>query len=418
MHLPLRKSISMKRVVITGLGIVSNIGNDLATVTSALKSGTSGIRFNQSYADHGFKSCVSGSIDKDSLDTSAIDRKLKRFMSEASLYAYVSALSAIEQSGLSLDDIAHNVRVALVAASGGASTDDVVNAVDNMKAKGLRGVGAMAVPKIMSSTVSATLATGLKIQGISYSISSACATSSHCIGHAMELIQLGKADVVLAGGGEAEHWTQSCMFDAMGAMSTQYNDTPTAASRPYDKHRDGFVIAGGGAMMVIESLEHAQARGATILAEITGYGATSDGAEMVAPSGEGAMRCMKLALAQAGLDTVDYINTHGTSTPLGDITELNAIAQAFGHKNYAISSTKSMTGHSLGAVGAQELIYCVLMMNHDFIAPSINISELDDGAASFDIVTQTRDVKLNSVMSNSFGFGGTNAALILQRFHG
>ena len=410
----------MKRVVITGAGIVSCIGNDLQTVKNALIHGQSGLSFNQSYADNGFKSCVSGSIDPNSLDTTRIDRKLKRFMSEASLYAYVSALQAIEQSGLSLDDIAHNPRVAVVAGSGGASTADVVTSVDNMKAKGLRGVGAMAVPKIMSSTVSATLATGFKIQGISYSISSACATSVHCVGHAMELIQLGKADVVLAGGGESEHWTQSCMFDAMGAMSTQYNDTPQTASRPYDSTRDGFVIAGGGAMLVLESLEHATARGANILAEIVGYGATSDGAEMVAPSGEGAVRCMQIALAQAGLDHVDYINSHGTSTPLGDITELNAIATVFGgtDKTPPISSTKSMTGHSLGAVGAQELIYCVLMMNNDFIAPNINVSDMDEGAKPFDIVTAPRTAKLDTIMTNSFGFGGTNAAIVIRRYQG
>lgn len=410
----------MKRVVITGMGIVSNIGNDLATVTDSLKNGKSGIVFNQSYADNGFKSCVSGSIDQITLDTSAIDRKLKRFMSDASLYAYVSALSAIGNAGLTLDDVADNVRVSIVAGSGGASTADVVGSVDNMKSKGLRGVGAMAVPKIMSSTVSATLATGLKIKGISYSLSSACATSSHCIGHAMELIQLGKADMVIAGGGESEHWTQSCMFDAMGAMSTSYNDTPTTASRPYDSTRDGFVIAGGGGMVVVESLEHAQARGATILAEIVGYGATSDGAEMVAPSGEGATRCMQIALSQAGLDTVDYVNSHGTSTPLGDITELHAIADVFGgaDKTPPISSTKSMTGHSLGAVGVQELIYCVLMMNNDFIAPSINITDMDEKAKPFDIVETTRQTEINTVMSNSFGFGGTNSALVVRKFKG
>lgn len=409
----------MKRVVITGAGIVSCLGNDLDTVKEALENGRSGIRFKQEYADLGFKSCVAGSIDHDDLDTTGIDRKLKRFMSNASLYAYISALSAIKNAGLSIDTIADNPRVSVVAASGGASTADVVAAVDAMREKGLRGVGAMAVPKIMASSVSATLATGLKIKGLSYSLSSACATSSHCVGHAMELIQLGKADIVLAGGGESEHWTQSCMFDAMGAMSTQYSDTPQSASRPYDKDRDGFVIAGGGGMVVVESLESAQSRGATILAEITGYGATSDGAEMVAPSGEGAVRCMQIALAQAGLASVDYINSHGTSTPLGDITELNAIATVFGGAKQTppISSTKSMTGHSLGAVGTQELIYCLLMMNHEFIAPTINIQNLDDAAKGFDIVTQTRQTALNSVMSNSFGFGGTNAALVIQKFN-
>ncbi|MPX18510.1 beta-ketoacyl-[acyl-carrier-protein] synthase I [Moraxella catarrhalis] len=409
----------MKRVVITGAGIVSCLGNDLDTVKEALENGRSGIRFKQEYADLGFKSCVAGSIDHDDLDTTGIDRKLKRFMSNASLYAYISALSAIKNAGLSIDAIADNPRVSVVAASGGASTADVVAAADAMREKGLRGVGAMAVPKIMASSVSATLATGLKIKGLSYSLSSACATSSHCVGHAMELIQLGKADIVLAGGGESEHWTQSCMFDAMGAMSTQYSDTPQSASRPYDKDRDGFVIAGGGGMVVVESLESAQSRGATILAEITGYGATSDGAEMVAPSGEGAVRCMQIALAQAGLASVDYINSHGTSTPLGDITELNAIATVFGGAKQTppISSTKSMTGHSLGAVGTQELIYCLLMMNHEFIAPTINIQNLDDAAKGFDIVTQTRPTALNSVMSNSFGFGGTNAALVIQKFN-
>lgn len=409
----------MRRVVITGSGIVSCIGNDLASVTTALQTGQSGLVHNPSYEENGFKSQVSGSIDPATLDTSAIDRKLKRFFSDASLYSYVSALSAIEQSGLSLEDIASNPRVGLVAGSGGASTSDVVTAVDAMRAKGLRGVGAMAVPKTMSSTVSAALATGFKINGPSYSISSACATSTHCIGHAMEMIQLGKADVVLAGGGESEHWTQSCMFDAMGAMSTSYNDTPKTASRAYDSTRDGFVIAGGGAMVVVESLEHAQARSATILAEVVGYGATSDGAQMVAPSGEGAVRCMQQALAQAGLESVDYINSHGTSTPLGDITELEAIKEAFGgsvEKVPAISSTKSMTGHSLGAVGAQEVIYCLLMMNNDFIAPSINITELDERAAGFDIVQQKRDTPLNTVLTNSFGFGGTNASLILKKF--
>lgn len=418
----------MRRVVITGAGIVSCIGHELDTVTAALKQGQSGITFNESYAEHGFKSQVSGSVDKNELDTKSIDRKLKRFFSDASLYAYVSALAAIEHAGLTLETISNNPRVALVASSGGASTENIVNAVDAMREKGLRGVGAMAVPKTMGSSVSAALATGLKIQGVSYSLASACATSTHCIGHAAELIQLGKADVVLAGGSESEHWTQSCMFDAMGAVSTQYNDTPKQASRAYDKDRDGFVIAAGGAVVVVESLEHAKARGAHILAEIVGYGASSDGAEMVAPSGEGAVRCMQLALDQAGLQSVDYINSHGTSTPLGDITELKAIAKVFANNDTSdntdnnkavippISSTKSMTGHSLGAVGAQELIFCLLMLQEGFIAPSINVETLDEEAKGFDIVTQKRDVKLDTIMSNSFGFGGTNATLIIKRF--
>ena len=408
----------MRRVVITGAGIVSCIGHDLATVTAALKQGQSGITFNPSYAEHEFKSHVSGSIDQSMLDTSGIDRKLKRFFSDASLYAYVSALNAIEHSGLSLETINSNPRVGLVASSGGASTENIVNAVDAMREKGLRGVGAMAVQKTMGSSVSAALATGLKIRGFLLS-RFACATSTHCIGHAAELIQLGKADVVLAGGSESEHWTQSCMFDAMGAVSTQYNDTPTLASRAYDKDRDGFVIAAGGAMVVVESLEHAQARGANILAEIVGYGASSDGAEMVAPSGEGAVRCMQQALAEAGLESVDYINSHGTSTPLGDITELKAIAKVFGDdasKVPPISSTKSMTGHSLGAVGAQELIYCLLMLQDGFIAPSINVEQLDPAAEGFDIVTQMRETNLETLMSNSFGFGGTNATLIIKKF--
>lgn len=412
----------MRRVVITGSGIVSCIGNDLTTVTHALKTGQSGLTHNTDYQERGFKAQVSGSINTADLDTSSIDRKLKRFFSDASLYAYVSTLSALKQAKLSLDDIANNSRVGVVAGSGGASTSDVVTAVTALQEKGLRGVGAMAIPKTMSSTVSAALATGLKIHGPSYSLSSACATSTHCIGHAMEMIQLGKADVVLAGGGESEHWTQSCMFDGMGAMSTNFNDSPAEASRAYDKNRDGFVIAGGGGMVVVESLEHAKARGANILAEIVGYGASSDGAQMVAPSGDGAVLCMQQALEQAkqnaniGKDGIDYINTHGTSTPLGDITELNAIKKAFdGTPTSAISSTKSMTGHSLGAVGAQEVIYCLLMMEHNFIAPSINIKEIDDGAKEFDIVQTARTQKVNTVLTNSFGFGGTNASLVLKK---
>lgn len=413
----------MKRVVITGAGLVSCIGNDWQSVANSLKTGKSGIIFNPIYAKKGFKSCVSGSIDETSLDTGMIDRKLKRFLSKASLYAYLSSLQALEQAGLSLEQIAHNPHIGVVAGSGGASTQDVSTVVDAMRDRGLRGVGAMAVPKTMASTVSASLATGLKIGGISYSIASACATSTHCVGHAMELIQLGKQDVVIAGGGEQEDWTQSCMFDAMGAMSTQYNDTPDKASRPYDAGRDGFVIAGGGGAVVVESLEHAQARGATILAEIVGYGASSDGADMVAPSGVGAVNCMKQALNQADLKTVDYINTHGTSTPIGDVTELEAIIEAFNQQDNKqklppISSTKSMTGHSLGAVGVQELIYCLIMMKEGFIAPSINIEQLDEKAQVFDIVQQTRQTVLNTIMSNSFGFGGTNACLIIKKFVG
>lgn len=406
----------MRRVVITGAGLVSCIGNDWASVVQALRTGQSGIAFNPMYAEQGFKSCVSGSVDDAALDTSMIDRKLKRFLSKPGLYAYVSAWQALTQAGLSVDAVAHNPRIGVVAGSAASSTHDVMVALDGMRDKGLRGVGAMTVPKTMSSTVSAALATGFKLAGVNYSIASACATSAHCVGHAMELIQLGKQDIVLAGGGELEDWTQSCMFDAMGALSTRYNDTPTQASRPYDAARDGFVIAGGGGMVVVESLEHAIARGAPILAEIVGYGATSDGADMVAPSGEGAVRCMQQALAQASMTTVDYLNTHGTSTPIGDMAELNAVKAAFGAHTPAISSTKSMTGHSLGAAGVHELIYCLMMLQEGFIAPNININHLDDAAQGFDIVRQTRKTQLDSVMTNSFGFGGTNASLIIRRF--
>lgn len=405
----------MNRVVITGMGLVSSLGHKLDQVTEALMQGKSGIVYNPKYCEMGFKSCVSGSIDETTLDKSIIDRKLMRFLSKASLYALLSAYDALKQAGLSLETIHQNPRVGVVAGSGGASTQDVSTAVDMMRTKGLRGVGAMAVPKTMASTVSASLATGLKIGGVSYSIASACATSTHCIGQAFDLIRTGRQDVVIAAGGEEEHWTQSCMFDAMGAMSTQYNDAPKSASRAYDAERDGFVIAGGGGAMVIESLAHAKARGAHILAEIVGFGATSDGADMVAPSGKGAVRCMRLALEEANLATVDYINTHGTSTPIGDVTELDAIAEVFG-QSPAISSTKSMTGHSLGAVGVQEAIFCVLMMQHGFIAPSININTQDERTLDFDIVKKTRQCALKTVMTNSFGFGGTNACLVLKAF--
>lgn len=408
----------MRRVVITGAGLVSCLGHDWTTVMQALRTGQSGIAFNPTYAAHGFKSCVSGSIDESVLDTSMIDRKLKRFLSKPSLYAYLSAWQALAHAQLTTDAIAHQPRIGVVAGSAASSTNDVMLALDGMRDKGLRGVGAMTVPKTMSSTVSAALATGFKLAGVNYSIASACATSAHCVGHAMELIQLGKQDVVLAGGGELEDWTQSCMFDAMGALSTRYNDTPTQASRPYDAARDGFVIAGGGGMVVVESLDHAIARGAPILAEIIGYGATSDGVDMVAPSGEGAVRCMQQALEQADITAVDYLNTHGTSTPIGDIAELQAIKTVFGDKNNlpAISSTKSMTGHSLGAAGVHELIYCLIMLQEGFIAPNINVNQLDDAAQDFDIVTQPREVKLDTIMTNSFGFGGTNASLVIRRF--
>lgn len=403
----------MRRVVVTGQGIVSCLGNDQHQVLDALRSGRSGIRFKDEYAERGFRSHVAGVIDID-LDT-LIDRKLRRFMGDAAAFAYVSMEQAIRDAGLDESDIS-NERTGLIAGSGGASSANQVEAADVLREKGLRRVGPYRVTRTMGSTVSACLATPFKIKGVNYSISSACATSAHCIGSAVEQIQLGKQDVVFAGGGEEEHWTLSCLFDAMGALSTSYNDAPETASRPYDASRDGFIIAGGGGMLVLEELEHAKARGAKIYAEIVGYGATSDGYDMVAPSGEGAARCMRQAMANVD-GPIDYINTHGTSTPVGDIAELKAIREVFGDTTPAMSSTKSLTGHSLGATGVQETIYSLLMMEHAFIAASANISELDDAAQGFDIVDQRRDdVAIERVLSNSFGFGGTNACLVLQRY--
>ena len=405
----------MRRVVVTGLGIVSCLGNDAQAVVEALRNGRSGIRFKEEYAELGFRSHVAGVVDID-LDE-LIDRKLRRFMGDAAAYAYVSMAQAIEDAGLTPEQVSHE-RTGLIAGSGGASSANQVEAADILREKGLRRVGPYRVTRTMGSTVSACLATPFKIKGVNYSISSACATSAHCIGSAMEQIQLGKQDVVFAGSGEEEHWTLSCLFDAMGALSTQYNDTPETASRPYDKTRDGFVIAGGGGMLVLEELEHAKARGAKIYAELVGYGATSDGQDMVAPSGEGAVRCMRQAMATVDGD-IDYINTHGTSTPVGDVAELKAIREVFGDSTPPMSSTKSLTGHSLGATGVQETIYSLLMMEHGFIAASANVKELDDQAAGFDIVTQRRDnATINRVLSNSFGFGGTNACLVLQRYRG
>ena len=403
----------MRRVVVTGLGIVSCLGNDSQAVLEALKEGRSGIRFKDEYAERGFRSQVAGSVDID-LDA-LIDRKLRRFMGDAAAYAYVSMAQAIEDSGLA-PEMVSNERTGLIAGSGGASSANQVEAADLMREKGLRRVGPYRVTRTMGSTVSACLATPFKIKGVNYSISSACATSAHCIGSAVEQIQMGKQDVVFAGGGEEEHWTLSCLFDAMGALSTQYNDTPGKASRPYDQARDGFVIAGGGGMLVLEELDHARARGAKIYAEVVGYGATSDGLDMVAPSGEGAVRCMRQALATVE-GKIDYINTHGTSTPVGDVAELKAIREVFGDTTPAMSSTKSLTGHSLGATGVQEAIYSLLMMENDFIAASANIDTLDEQADGFDIVTRCRDdVKVERVLSNSFGFGGTNACLVLEKF--
>ncbi|MGM0914314.1 MAG: beta-ketoacyl-ACP synthase I [Pseudomonadota bacterium] len=403
----------MRRVVVTGLGIVSCLGNDRQQVLEALREGRSGIRFKEEYAERGFRSQVAGVVDID-LDA-LVDRKLRRFMGDAAAYAYVSMAQAIEDSGLAPEQVS-NERTGLIAGSGGASSANQVEAADVLREKGLRRVGPYRVTRTMGSTVSACLATPFKIKGVNYSISSACATSAHCIGNAVEQIQMGKQDVVFAGGGEEEHWTLSCLFDAMGALSTHYNDTPDKASRPYDQARDGFVIAGGGGMLVLEELEHARARGAKIYAEVTGYGATSDGHDMVAPSGEGAMRCMRQAMATVD-GKIDYINTHGTSTPVGDVAELKAIREVFGDSTPAMSSTKSLTGHSLGATGVQEAIYSLLMMENDFIAASANIETLDEQADGFDIVTQRRDgVKVERVLSNSFGFGGTNACLVLEKF--
>jgi 3-oxoacyl-[acyl-carrier-protein] synthase-1 len=403
----------MKRAVITGLGIVSSIGNNQQEVLASLREGRSGITFSQELKDSGMRSHVWGNVKLD--NTGLIDRKVVRFMSDASIYAFLSMEQAIADAGLSPEAYQNNPRVGLIAGSGGGSPRFQVFGADAMRGpRGLKAVGPYVVTKAMASGVSACLATPFKIHGVNYSISSACATSAHCIGNAVEQIQLGKQDIVFAGGGEELCWEMACEFDAMGALSTKYNDTPEKASRTYDAHRDGFVIAGGGGMVVVEELEHALARGAHIYAEIVGYGATSDGADMVAPSGEGAVRCMKMAMH--GVDTpIDYLNSHGTSTPVGDVKELAAIREVFGDKSPAISATKAMTGHSLGAAGVQEAIYSLLMLEHGFIAPSINIEELDEQAAGLNIVTETTDRELTTVMSNSFGFGGTNATLVMRK---
>lgn len=403
----------MKRAVITGLGIVSSIGNNQQEVLASLREGRSGITFSQELKDSGMRSHVWGNVKLDT--TGLIDRKVVRFMSDASIYAFLSMEQAIADAGLSPEAYQNNPRVGLIAGSGGGSPRFQVFGADAMRGpRGLKAVGPYVVTKAMASGVSACLATPFKIHGVNYSISSACATSAHCIGNAVEQIQLGKQDIVFAGGGEELCWEMACEFDAMGALSTKYNDTPEKASRTYDAHRDGFVIAGGGGMVVVEELEHALARGAHIYAEIVGYGATSDGADMVAPSGEGAVRCMKMAMH--GVDTpIDYLNSHGTSTTVGDVKELAAIREVFGDKSPAISATKAMTGHSLGAAGVQEAIYSLLMLEHGFIAPSINIEELDEQAAGLNIVTETTDRELTTVMSNSFGFGGTNATLVMRK---
>ena len=402
----------MRRAVITGLGIVSSIGNNKQEVTDSLKQGRSGITFSQQFADMGLRSQVWGDL---KLELSEhIDRKALRFMGDAASYAYIAMQQAIEDAGLSEEQYS-NERVGIIAGSGGASSENQVISADVLREKSVKRIGPYMVTRCMGSTVSACLATPFKIKGVNYSISSACATSAHCIGNALEMIQLGKQDMVFAGGGEELHWALSSQFDAMGALSTKYNDDPTKASRTYDAARDGFVSSGGGGMVVVEELEHALARGAKIYAEIVGYGATSDGYDMVAPSGEGAVRCMKQALQ--GIDQkVDYLNTHGTSTPVGDVKELEAIQALFGEDSPPMSATKSLTGHALGAAGVNEAIYSLLMMENDFIAPSINVEELDEAAKGLDIVTATRDAKLDLIMSNSFGFGGTNASLAFKKY--
>ena len=401
----------MKRVVITGMGIVSCLGNNKKDVLDSLKANRSGISFQESYAEIGLRSHVAGSVDIDFKEH--IDRKILRFMADAAGYSYISMQEAIEDAGLT-EDLISNERTGIIMGSGGASSSNLVESADILRQKGVKRIGPYRVTQTMGSTVSACLATPFKIKGANYSISSACSTSAHCVGNAMELIQLGKQDIVFAGGGEEAHWSMTAMFDAMGALSTQYNDTPDKASRAYDAVRDGFVIAGGGGCVVVEEYEHAVARGAKIYAELTGYGATSDGYDMVAPSGEGAVRCMKQALANVDGD-VDYINAHGTSTPVGDLAELRAIKEVFGDKIPTISSTKSLTGHSLGATGVQEAIYSMLMMENEFICGSANIDTLDDAAKDVPIATANQDVAVNRVLSNSFGFGGTNACLVFEK---
>ncbi len=403
----------MREVVVTGYGIVSCLGNDVKAVTKSLKNSTSGIRINEVNKELGLRSYISGSIEDLDLKEK-IDRKLYRFMGDAAAYAYLSAKEAINNSNLS-DDILNDFRTGIIMGSGGASSEDQIDSADILRTKGLKRIGPYRVTKAMGSTVSACLATSFGIKGINYSISSACATSAHCIGAGMEQIQLNKQDVIIAGGGEAEHWGMTSLFDAMGALSTKYNDTPEKASRAFDKDRDGFVISGGGGTVILEEKQHALSRGAKIYAELTGYAATSDGQDMVSPSGEGGQRCMKIAWDMSGNNRVDYINAHGTSTPAGDITELNAIKNVFDNEIPFISSTKSLSGHSLGAAGVQEAIYSLIMLEHEFIAGSVNIENLDEEAKDFPIVQQNKSYKLERVLSNSFGFGGTNATLIFEK---
>ena len=402
----------MKRVAVTGIGIVSCLGNNQAEVYDSLLNTRSGIAFLEEYKKYNFKSQICGTPKIKVEDH--IDRKIIRFMGEGSAYSYIAMKEAVIDSGLEEKDISNDT-TGIIMGSGGPSVKNVVHAVDSTREVGPKKMGPFVVPRTMASTVSATLAVPFKIKGVNYSISSACATSGHCIGNGMELIQSGKQKIIFAGGGEEIHWAMSAMFDAMTALSSKYNENPETASRPYDKTRDGFVIAGGAGVIVLEELEHAKARGAKIYAELTGYGATSDGYDMVAPSGEGAVRCMKMSL-KTSRNKIDYINTHGTSTPVGDITELRAVKKAFGDEIPKISSTKSLTGHPLGAASVHEAIYCLIMMKNNFIAASANITEMDDEAKNFPIVTKVeRNVTLNSVMSNSFGFGGTNATLVFEK---
>ena len=403
----------MRRVVVTGMGLVSCLGNNKESVTESLRDGISGISFNEDFEKMGLRSQVCGSVDIDLSEH--IDRKHLRFMGDAAAYAYISMQNAIDDAGLT-DEQVSNVRTGLIAGSGGASSANTVLAADKLRERGVRRLGPYVVPKTMSSTVSACLATHFRIHGINYSITSACATSTHCIGAAMEQIQWGKQDVVFAGGGEEEHWSLAMMFDAMGALSSKYNDTPTLASRAYDANRDGFVSAAGGGMLVLEELEHAKARGAKIYAEVVGYGATSDGDSMVVPSGEGAVRCMQQAIATVDAP-IDYINTHGTSTPVGDIAELDAMRELFGSEVPSFSSSKSLCGHSLGAAGVQEAIHCLLMMENNFMAGSVNITELDPKAEGMPVLRETVAAPdLNTIMSNNFGFGGTNACIVFKRY--
>jgi len=402
----------MRRVVVTGLGVVSCLGNSKAEVIDTLRAGRSGIRANEKFREMGLRSQVAGSVD---IDIEAlIDRRIRRFMGDAAAYAYVSMQQAIEDAGLEEADVSSTM-TGIIASSGGASSSNIVKSADIVREKGVRKVGPYMVPRTMSSSVSACLATPFKIKGLNYSITSACATSAHCIGAGAEQIQWGKQDIVFAGGGEEEDWTLAAFFDAMGALSTSYNESPGLASRPYDNNRDGFVIACGGGMVVLEEYERAKARGAKIYAEIIGYGATSDGYDMVAPSGEGAVRCMQMALATCN-DPVDYINTHGTSTPVGDTTELKAIRDVFGERVPRFSSSKSMCGHSLGATGVQEAIHCLLMLENDFLMPSINVVDPDPELGDMPIVTSCVDnAGIRTAMTNSFGFGGTNATLVFRK---